>query len=196
VLFKQDTLKRIAAGEVDLAFRRWKRPGVKPGTELRTAIGVLRVDAIAPVALADISERDSRRAGSACRTELLDLLRGREGRVYRIELSRAGADPRIALRKTSRLSAAEFDGLRQRLERMDRAAEAPWTRQVLGLIHTRPAVRAADLATTVSEELRRFKSRVRRLKELGLTESLEVGYRLSPRGRALLGRLEGGADRE
>lgn len=27
---------------------------------------------------------------------------------------------------------------------------------------------------------------VRQLKELGLTESLEVGYRLSPRGRALL----------
>jgi hypothetical protein len=30
---------------------------------------------------------------------------------------------------------------------------------------------------------------VRKLKELGLTESLEVGYRLSPRGRALLARL-------
>jgi len=32
---------------------------------------------------------------------------------------------------------------------------------------------------------------VRKLKELGLTESLEVGYRLSPRGRALLERLGG-----
>jgi hypothetical protein len=31
-----------------------------------------------------------------------------------------------------------------------------------------------------------FKRDVRRLKELGLTESLEVGYRLSPRGRAFL----------
>lgn len=31
-----------------------------------------------------------------------------------------------------------------------------------------------------------FKRRVRQLKELGLTESLEVGYRLSPRGRAVL----------
>ena len=33
-----------------------------------------------------------------------------------------------------------------------------------------------------------FKTDVRKLKELGLTESLEVGYRLSPRGRALLDR--------
>jgi ribosomal protein S19E (S16A) len=32
---------------------------------------------------------------------------------------------------------------------------------------------------------------VRKLKELGLTESLEVGYRLSPRGRALLDREPG-----
>jgi ribosomal protein S19E (S16A) len=29
---------------------------------------------------------------------------------------------------------------------------------------------------------------VRKLKELGLTESLDVGYRLSPRGRAFLAR--------
>ena len=31
-----------------------------------------------------------------------------------------------------------------------------------------------------------FKVNVRKLKGLGLAESLEVGYRLSPRGRALL----------
>jgi ribosomal protein S19E (S16A) len=30
-----------------------------------------------------------------------------------------------------------------------------------------------------------------RLKELGLTESLEIGYRLSPRGRSVLDRLTG-----
>lgn len=32
-----------------------------------------------------------------------------------------------------------------------------------------------------------FKTRVRRLKALGLTESLETGYRIFPRGKALLG---------
>ena len=37
-----------------------------------------------------------------------------------------------------------------------------------------------------------FKRRVRRLKELGLTESLEVGYRLSPRGEVLLAALDAG----
>jgi hypothetical protein len=33
-----------------------------------------------------------------------------------------------------------------------------------------------------------FKANVRKLKALGLTESLDIGYRLSPRGEALLAR--------
>jgi hypothetical protein len=38
----------------------------------------------------------------------------------------------------------------------------------------------------VGREKHPFKLDVRKLKELGLTESLEVGYRLSPRGRAVM----------
>ncbi|WP_225771433.1 hypothetical protein [Inquilinus sp. Marseille-Q2685] len=38
-------------------------------------------------------------------------------------------------------------------------------------------------------EIAAFKTDVRKLKALGLTESLKVGYRLSPRGRALLERI-------
>jgi Mn-dependent DtxR family transcriptional regulator len=47
-------------------------------------------------------------------------------------------------------------------------------------------VRAADLAKHLGRDRKSFKTDVRKLKELGLTESLEVGYRLSPRGRAWL----------
>ena len=36
-------------------------------------------------------------------------------------------------------------------------------------------------------EIAPFKADVRKLKELGLTESLRIGYRLSPRGRAYYG---------
>lgn len=39
----------------------------------------------------------------------------------------------------------------------------------------------------LGQERTPFKRRVRRLKELGLTESLRVGYRLSPRALAYLG---------
>jgi predicted DNA-binding transcriptional regulator YafY len=49
-------------------------------------------------------------------------------------------------------------------------------------------VRAAELAAELGLETQPFKRDVRKLKELGLTESLEVGYRLSPRGAAFLAR--------
>ena len=62
---------------------------------------------------------------------------------------------------------------------MDRATSSQ-------LIGDRPAVRAGDLADDLGRERLSFKTDVRKLKALGLTESLTVGYRLSPRGRAFL----------
>ena len=62
----------------------------------------------------------------------------------------------------------------------------PWTRQVLRLIAENPGVRAPDLAASLGRDTLAFKRDVRRLKELGLTISLPVGYELSPRGRAYL----------
>jgi hypothetical protein len=49
-------------------------------------------------------------------------------------------------------------------------------------------VRAGDLADACGRERLDFKLDVRKLKALGLTESLSVGYRLSPRGAAYLAR--------
>ena len=70
-----------------------------------------------------------------------------------------------------------------------RSADGAWTARVLDVISSSPAVRAADLAADLGMEKAKFKQRVRKLKTLGLTESLEVGYRLSPRGRAAWKRL-------
>jgi hypothetical protein len=61
---------------------------------------------------------------------------------------------------------------------------------VLELIDARPGVRAGDLADSFGMERLAFKADVRKLKALGLTESLEVGYRLSPRGAAYLSAQE------
>jgi len=61
----------------------------------------------------------------------------------------------------------------------------------LAAIRDRPETRAAELARDVGWERDSFKVHVRKLKNLGLTESLEVGYRLSPRGMVVLGALEG-----
>jgi hypothetical protein len=114
------------------------------------------------------------------------MLKG-DGDLYRIEVALAGADSRIALRKDDKLDAAALAEIAARLDRFDKAArDGAWTRQTLAMIAKRPGERAPNLAADQGRETLAFKRDVRKLKELGLTESLEVGYRLSPRGRAFL----------
>lgn len=187
MLFRLDELRRIQEGEITLAFRRWRRPTVKAGGTLRTKIGVLAIDSVEPVGEDDVTDEDARRAGAPDRETLLAGLRP-EGRLHRVEFRLAGPDPRIALRKRSRISPSERAAIDARLARLDAASRhGPWTGTVLRLIAERPGTRAPDLAASLGRETAPFKADVRKLKELGLTESLEVGYRLSPRGRAYYG---------
>ncbi|MEU5952493.1 hypothetical protein [Streptomyces sp. NPDC047525] len=191
LLFKRDVLNAIAAGEIDLAFRRWRRPAVRPGTELRTEVGVLVVGAVESVPESAVTDRDARRAGFADRGRLLaDQRPGEDRRLYRIGVRIAGDDPRTRLRQDTDVPTAELDEIVAELARMDaRSRREPWTARILELIHDQPGVRAAELAAQVGRETQPFKADVRKLKERGLTESLETGYRLSPRGRLVLGHL-------
>lgn len=200
MLLTRPVLDRIVAGEVDLVFRLWKRPTVKAGGRLRTAVGELtihEVDVVAPDAL---DEESARRAGYADRASLLASVsptrtpsaRSRvarpdeTSRVYRVRVSYAGADSRAALRDQLP-NRAEVDALVARLQAMDaRSPQAPWAIPSLKLISRWPGRRAPELAEMLGRETLPWKAQVRRLKELGLTESLHVGYRLSPRGRRVL----------
>jgi hypothetical protein len=186
MLFRQDVLPRIAEGEVTLAFRRWRRPTVKAGGTLRTRVGVLAIDSVEPVDEDRVTDADARRAGASDREGLLAGLRA-DGTLYRVEFRLAGPDPRIALRERSHISPEERAEIDARLALLDAASRhGPWTATVLGLIAEQPGTRAPDLAAALGRETAPFKADVRKLKELGLTESLLVGYRLSPRGRAYL----------
>jgi hypothetical protein len=188
VLFRRPTLDGIRAGEITLAFRRWDRPRARAGGRQRTPVGELAIDSVERVPRAAITAADARRAGHASRAELLRELDARgSAPIWRVELRWAGEDPRLELRDRADLRAEELAALRERLGRLDAAsAHGPWTQATLELIAGRPAVLAAELAVAMGRERLPFKRDVRKLKELGLTESLERGYRLSPRGRAFL----------
>jgi predicted transcriptional regulator len=111
--------------------------------------------------------------------------------LYRIGVRLAGADPRVALRQNATLGDEEAAQLERKLAAMGaRSQDGPWAMAILQLIEKRPGVLAARLAKSIGMDTAVFKPRVRQLKELGLTESLEIGYRLSPRGTALLRRLD------
>jgi hypothetical protein len=198
VLLDARTLRGLQDGTVTLAFRRWTTPRVRVGTRQRTRVGVVEVTSVEPVATGPdgtplLSDDDARRAGMASPAAVLARGAAREGDLYRVGIRLAGPDPRVALREDADLDADVVEQLRASLARKDRAAAEPWTRQYLELIAANEGVVARELAAGLGMERDDFKVRVRRLKELGLTESLDVGYRISPRGRAYLDATDDGA---
>ena len=190
--FKRATLEGIARGDITLAFRRWKRPTVKAGTRLRTALGEVRIGRVEAFDEASLDDECARRAGFTSLSELKGSLRGSAERLlFRIELNGIGADRRVALRTASKISAHERQTIQGRFQRWDRAARHEgYHLHVLSLIAENPATAAAELAAKLNMEKLSFKRDVRKLKELGLTESLDVGYRLSPRGHSFLNENE------
>lgn len=189
MLFKRRIREGIAAGTVTMAFRRWRRPTVKAGGTLQAGVGLLAIDSVEPIGADTITTRDATSAGYTSVEELLATLGDREGRLYRVTFHLAGPDPRIALREDATLSDAALDALRKRLANLDkRSPTGPWTSRILQTIADHPGVRAADLAVALEVDKDWLKPNVRKLKNLGLTESIEIGYRISPRGEAFMRR--------
>ena len=187
MLFREEFWPGIKEGRIQLTFRRWRRPPVKVGSQLRSPVGLLQVDSVEVVDAGQITEEEALQAGYKTLSQLLVELNSLQGRLYRIAFHYVGPDPRLALREQSELSLVEFEELRARLARYE--SKAAWTAEALRLIQRLPGRRAAELADRLPMHRRAFKRRVRQLKELGLTESLGTGYRLSPRGQAYLARL-------
>lgn len=187
VLIRPAELAAIRSGDVDLAFRRWDRPRVRVGTRMRTAVGLVAVTSVEQVAELSLTAAQARRAGAPSLAALREGLAVHAERpIYRIGLRYAGPDPRHALRDDVP-DAAEICSILDWLDRLDRASSTgPWTRATLRLIDDLPATRAPELAARLGRDTASFKRDVRKLKERGLTESLDIGYRLSPRGAAVL----------
>lgn len=187
MMIRPTELRAIQAGEIDLAFRRWERPRVVVGTRMRTGVGLVEVTSVEQVEVDDLTADDARRAGSPSLGALLRALEPKSDRpAWRVGLRHAGEDPRAQLRDAVP-DRTEVAAILARLERLDRSSSyGAWTRETLDLIDLHPTVRAPDLAAQVGRETADFKKDVRKLKELGLTESLAIGYLLSPRGEAVV----------
>jgi hypothetical protein len=195
VRFEQRLRDGVHSGAIVLAFRRWKQSQVVPGHHYRTGIDLVEVESADVVEPSSVDAADAREAGYGSVSELLADLRGDPALpVYRIRLRRIdGPDPRDELARAARLTDADLAAITARLARMDRSSSrGPWTGKVLALIAERPGVVSTVLAEAMGWPRQDFKLHVRRLKELGLTLSLDVGYRLSPRGESYLNHLRSG----
>lgn len=202
MLLPKPIAEAVRAGTVTLAFRRWDSPRVKVGSTQLTTAGVVIFDAIDEIVdVATISDADALAAGlpdaAALRKRLVPgtARRGPRGgkggdRIYRVRMRWAGQDPRIALREAVP-DAAELAEVSAAVEALDAGrGSGPWTRRILEWIRDNPGVVSKELAALLGRELLPMKADIRKLKALGLTISLQVGYRLSPRGEAYLAAQE------
>jgi hypothetical protein len=200
VKFTADAHPGLADGSITVTFRTWKRPLAKVGGRYRVGGMVLEVDRLEQVVVGTVDDADARRAGEADRAALIRRLARHLGddvsirtKVWRVEFhSSAEAEAATEdLGARAELTEPDVARLIGRLDRMDRSSpHGPWTRATLRLIADRPAVVSTKLAAELGRDRPSFKVDVRKLKALGLTRSLEVGYELSPRGRALLAHVD------
>lgn len=185
MLFSADAWPGIADGSITITFRAWKRAQAKVGGRYRVGGMLIEVTGVGEVASDDITDDDARRAGASDAQSLRSRLGGADT-VWRVDFVYVGPDDRIARREST--SADEIAEVMARLKRLDR--NSAWTHTTLQLIDRYPGIVSTTLAKHARQERAAFKLNVRKLKELGLTESLDVGYRLSPRGKAVLGAID------
>ncbi len=189
VLIERRLHAGIRDGFITVMFRRWRRQQAVAGNTYRTAAGLVAVDEVDILRPEEIDQNDARSAGYPSAVEALADLRGDAGDpIYRLRIHHVDEpDPRDLLAESDRLDESDVAAISVRLRRLDRASSyGLWTTDTLTIIAERPGVRARDLAASLGRETEPFKLDVRKLKNLGLTISLQVGYQLSPRGRAYL----------
>lgn len=188
MLFKQKHLEGIKAGNISLAFRKWKKLSVNAGSLIKTSVGVIKIISTKEISLSEITDPDAAKAGFTNAQALVQLLESqKEGLIYKIELSFDSEDPRIELRENVSLEEEEFETLKAALDNLDKFSKVgKWTTKTLLAIQENPKMKAADLAVKAKKEKEWLKLNVRKLKGLGLTISHEPGYTLSPRGEEYL----------
>ncbi len=187
MLIKDQVIEKIKSGEITTLFRRWSRPGAKAGGSQMTQGGVIGIDTVEVVAENDIVDLDARDAGYASVEDLLEHLNYRDDPIYKIRVYFKGEDPRIALRAKAELDDDELSEIIAKLAKMDKGSKrGAWTQEYLQVIQDMPNTHSSMLADYLGLSIPEFKPWVRKLKALGLTESLHPGYKLSPRGEKIL----------
>lgn len=186
--FTKDSHDAVADGSITLTVRFWTRAQVKVGGQYNVGPCRIEVDSIELVPFGSLTKSDVRQCGHGSVDELRRLVAhagavSDETIVYRIEFHLVGNKTERRVVKPTTAAVYEVSA---KLDAMDgRSALGPWTREVLGLIGTNPGMVSTDLAAMVGRDRMQFKADVRKLKALGLTDSLETGYQLTELGRAI-----------
>ena len=188
--FTAEDHARVADGEITVTWRLWKYAHVKAGRPYSTGFGFVQIDDVRLVRVADVTDADAKEAGLRNAPSLVDLARSHTGAsvspetlLYRVQFHYLGeARPDVPF---------DLGQAAAHLGRLDRLSRrGPWTLATLRLIESNPGVVARLLAREFDWDTADLKVRVRKLKALGLTVSLDIGYELSEFGQAYLDSVE------
>jgi len=183
VLFKSDILEKIVTGKITRVYRLWKKPMVIPGGTQLTQAGLLKIIDIQEVDAKKLTSEELRDSDQSIAS--LQKLVPKNGILFEIRVQFEGADPRISLRNKALENMEDYHDLKIKLDKYDKSRYGPWT-QILDEIKKHPGNKAQILADNLGFEKLWLKTQIRKLKALGLTISLEVGYILSTRGLSYL----------
>lgn len=190
MLFKSRFLPAIENGSVTTTVRAWQRSQVIAGRRYSFGgTGQIEIISVRVITLSAVAGEQARTSGFSSRNELAR------------EVMKTSPQP---LRESSRVFLISFryvaptaptslapEAVLARLREMDRRSRrGPWTRDALKSIDAAPGTPAAELAKRARREKLAFKADVRKLKALGLTKSLTVGYELTALGRRVLRMLK------
>jgi len=188
MLLNKNLQNRIKNSEIDLVFRKWNKKTVREGGSLLTSVGVMKIHSIDLVTLDEITLEDVGRAGFSSKQELLESIQDKPGGVlYKIKITYDKEDPRKALREKTDITDEEFNEIAASLKRIDEySTNGSWTHAFLIVLDSNKYVYSKDLSEIFQLDQSWVKRNIRKLKEIGLTESTKKGYRLSPRGREFM----------
>ncbi|HMQ07547.1 MAG TPA: hypothetical protein PKC30_09620 [Saprospiraceae bacterium] len=192
MLFKETHLQGIKSGKISLAFRKWKKVAVKTGSLLLTSIGLVKIGKIQTIEENNITDQDALSAGFENSKKLIQTFPDNStGIIYKIEISFYAPDPRIKLQDQNELSEEHFEEIKRKLQRLDdHSKHGQWTANVLMAIKHHPNLHAVGIAKITGYEKEWLKLNIRKLKNLGLTISHQVGYEISPFGELVLKKLK------
>jgi len=193
MMFKAHFQPGIVGGGITTTFRYWKRPQAKAGGLQKIGtMGYIAVDAVEVVEARAIKPDDARRAGFTSLRELHEYLApmaDEDRTLYRIDFTYVGHRPDREPDRTPAGTDDEIAAIDKALDLRDRNSKCgPWTRQTLALVGEYPGMSSKELASRLGRDRAALKQDMRKLKKLGLTESLETGYRLSARGESYINR--------
>ena len=188
MLFKTKFSALIKAQKIETAIRKWTRPTVKENGTLITAAGQIRIISVRRSnTTRSPTKKSSKQVTQTARSWTMNLTAEVLAKFIESNLSSKEKIPVSNYGRMRIFPTLNWMPCKKSWQALDaRSKTKGWPLRILEAINKEPGLLAIQHAKKLGYEKMWFKLHVRKLKNLGLTISLERGYKISPRGKVFL----------